>query len=201
MKAPLSLLLVALTLTACGSAAASGHPRAAAGATSPAGPLTAASPLPSALAAQPTSSPPAASVASTPAAAMSAHSPAPVPAASPAVAGTVVTSWVSPKYGQILVDSRGFVLYLFTPDDATGTPTCTGSCAAAWPPFKPGAGAPHAEGAVQQSKLGVSGGQVTYNGHPLYFYAGDPGAHQANGQCSGRIWYVIGVDGNAVMTC
>jgi predicted lipoprotein with Yx(FWY)xxD motif len=125
------------------------------------------------------------------------------PKASPVPVGTVVTSWNSPKYGQILVDSRGRVLYLFTPDDATGTPTCNSSngCSAAWPPFDPTNGAPRAQGAVQQSLLGTNSGQITYNGHPLYFYAGDSGADQTNGQCSSNIWYVIGVDGNAVMTC
>jgi predicted lipoprotein with Yx(FWY)xxD motif len=125
------------------------------------------------------------------------------PKASPVPAGTVVTSWNSPKYGQILVDSRGRVLYLFTPDDATGTPTCNSSngCSAQWPPFDPTNGAPRAQGAVQQSLLGTNSGQITYNGHPLYFYAGDSGADQTNGQCSGNIWYVIGPDGNAVMTC
>jgi predicted lipoprotein with Yx(FWY)xxD motif len=114
-------------------------------------------------------------------------------------AGTVVTSWNSPKYGEILTGANGRVLYLFTPDDATGTPTCTGSCAAAWPPLM-ASGAPHAEGQVNQSLLGVSGGQVTYNGHPLYFYAADSGPDQTNGQGSGGIWYVVTVAGAANMS-
>ena len=121
----------------------------------------------------------------------------PQPAAAPA--GTVVNSWNSPTYGQILVDSRGYVLYLFTPD-VTTTPQCTGSCAATWPPFKPNAGAPRAGGVVQQSLLAVNDGQIDYNGHPLYFYAPDSAPAQSRGQCSGEIWYVVGVDGNAVRT-
>lgn len=115
----------------------------------------------------------------------------------PVAAGTIVTSWSSPKYGSILVDSRGYVLYLFTPDVST-TPTCTGSCAQLWPPFEPTKGAPEAEGGVQQSKLAVNNGQIDYFGHPLYFYAGDSGPHQTNGQGSSGIWYVVGLDGSAV---
>jgi predicted lipoprotein with Yx(FWY)xxD motif len=104
---------------------------------------------------------------------------------------------MSPQYGDILVGANGHVLYLFTPDDATGTQTCTGSCAAAWPPLTTQAGAPRAEGDVKQSLLGTKNGVVTYNGHPLYFYAPDTSAHQAGGQGSGEVWYVVTVAGNA----
>jgi predicted lipoprotein with Yx(FWY)xxD motif len=109
-----------------------------------------------------------------------------------------VTSWVSPKYGAILTGADGHVLYLFTPDGATGTPTCTGSCAAAWPPLSAGNSRPQAEGQAHQAMLGVSNGQVTYNGHPLYYYSGDPAPHQTNGQGVNGIWYVIDTGGNPV---
>ena len=56
-------------------------------------------------------------------------------------------------------------------------------------------GALHAQGQARQALLGTEDGQVTYNGHPLYFYAGDSGPHQTNGQGVGGIWYVINTDG------
>lgn len=119
--------------------------------------------------------------------------PKPSPTAVPK--GVIVTSWNSPKYGEILTGANGHVLYLYTADDATGTPTCTGNCAAVWPPLEAGSGTPRAEGGVQQSKLAVKDGVVTYNNHPLYYYTGDSGADQTNGQGSGG-FYVVETSGN-----
>jgi predicted lipoprotein with Yx(FWY)xxD motif len=126
----------------------------------------------------------------------------PSPAASPtttaAAAGTVVSSTNNPQYGAILVDAKGRTLYLFTPDDGTSTPQCTGSCAQTWPPLK-ASGTPHAQGGAKQSLLGVESGQVTYNGHPLYLYAGDSAAGQTNGEGVGAIWYVVSTAGDPVL--
>jgi predicted lipoprotein with Yx(FWY)xxD motif len=151
---------------------------------------TSPSPSPSTTATAATSPPTHRTTSSRPAHRPSSDSPAPVPA------GTVVNSWRSPKNGVILVDGTGHVLYLYTPDDATGTPTCTGSCAAAWPPLAAQGGKAQASGAVSQSKLSVVNGQVAYNGHPLYRYGGDSGPHQTHGQKSGGIWYVVSTSGN-----
>jgi predicted lipoprotein with Yx(FWY)xxD motif len=53
-----------------------------------------------------------------------------------------------------------------------------------------------------QSLLAVNDGQIDYGGHPLYFYAGDSGPDQTNGQCSAGIWYVIAAGGAPVRsTC
>ena len=111
-------------------------------------------------------------------------------------AGTVVMSWNSPQFAQpILVAGNGHVLYLFTPDDATGTNTC--NCPQQWPPLTTKSGAPKAQGAAKQGLLGVSNGQVTYNGHPLYFYYLDSKPDQPNGQGVNEVWYVVTVSGNA----
>jgi predicted lipoprotein with Yx(FWY)xxD motif len=115
-----------------------------------------------------------------------------------APSGTVVSSTNNTSYGAILVDGNGRTLYLFTPDDGMSTPQCTGSCAQTWPPLK-ASGAPRAEGGAQQSMLGVESGQVTYNGHPLYLYAGDSAPGQTNGQGVGGIWYVVSTSGDPVL--
>jgi predicted lipoprotein with Yx(FWY)xxD motif len=70
-----------------------------------------------------------------------------------------------PKVGKILVDSRGRTLYRFGADKGTRS-TCTGACATEWPPLRAANG----------------GGQVTYNGHPLYLFEGDHRSGDANGQ-------------------
>ena len=114
----------------------------------------------------------------------------------------MVSSTDNPTYGSILVDANGRTLYLFTPDDGTSTPQCTGSCAQTWPPLA-ASGTPRAEAKAQQSKLGVSSGQVTYNGHPLYRYAKDKDDGDAYGQgikSFGASWYVLAPSGNKVDT-
>src|SRR5712692_4423822 len=79
----------------------------------------------------------------------------------------------------ILVDSRGFTLYLFTVD-LHGKPTCyndpTYHCSKEWPPLRTKGAPPGAQGAnksllvvVKRTEGGV---HVTYNGHPLYTDAG-----------------------------
>ena len=120
------------------------------------------------------------------------------PTTTAAPAGTVVSSTDNASYGEILVDAAGRTLYLFTPDDGSATPTCTGSCASTWPPLK-ASGTPHATGQAKQSLLGTESGQVTYNGHPLYTFSGDSAPGQTYGEGSGGIWYVVSVNGSAVV--
>jgi len=99
------------------------------------------------------------------------------PAAVRAPRGTLVKVR-STRYGRILVDRRGQALYQFTRDTGAATSRCTGDCARAWPPLYASGGAPVAGSGATQAKLGTirrSGGrrQVTYAGHPLYYYNAD----------------------------
>ena len=87
---------------------------------------------------------------------------------------------------QVLTNSSGFTLYWFAPDTST-TSMCTGSCATYWPPVK----GPATAGSGVTGTLGVitrSGGtmQASYDGHPLYTYAGDsaPGRTRATASTS-----------------
>jgi len=84
----------------------------------------------------------------------------------------------SSRYGKILFDGRGYVLYAFT-KDARGRSACAGDCARAWPPYFAKGVLRVGEG-LQSSKIGTikrAGGrlQVTYAGRPLYYYVGDDG--------------------------
>ena len=96
----------------------------------------------------------------------------------PATAGATVVDTQQSRYGKVLFDGDGRVLYLFTKEE-TEKPRCYGGCAEAWPPFL--VGEPDATGAVKQKLLGTTkrrNGNVqgTYNGHPLYYYEhDDPG--------------------------
>jgi predicted lipoprotein with Yx(FWY)xxD motif len=106
--------------------------------------------------------------------------------------------------GSILVDSRGRALYLWRADTGA-TSTCSGACAAAWPPLLT-TGAPTAGNGAKASLLGTtkrSDGteQVTYNQHPLYLFTGDTAPGQTTGQGSagfGAPWYVLAPGGNPI---
>jgi predicted lipoprotein with Yx(FWY)xxD motif len=79
--------------------------------------------------------------------------------------------------GTALVDGTGRALYLFEADTGT-TSTCTGACAQVWPQLLTSGPAPVATGAAQASLVGTSPRsdgtrQITYDGHPLYYFAGD----------------------------
>lgn len=107
---------------------------------------------------------------------------------------------------QILVAADGRTLYLFA-KDAPGRSTCTGSCLAAWPPLtvtgRPGAGPGITPGLLGTFTRSDGRSQVTYHGHPLYYYAGDSAAGQVNGQGLeqfGARWYVVAAGGEAVTT-
>jgi len=105
------------------------------------------------------------------------------PSASPAaVAATVrtVPANVAGTNETILVNAHGLPLYFYRPDTAAKS-LVTGSLARLWPPLT--SAAPTAAGANGKLSVlnDVNGHQVTYNGHPLYTFAGDH-AGQVTGQ-------------------
>ena len=122
------------------------------------------------------------------------------PSSTSASSGTVDLAQAS--LGPILIDSQGRSLYLWQADTGAKS-TCTGACASAWPPLVT-TGKPTAGSGVRSSLLGTTKRangteQVTYNGHPLYRFAGDTASRQTNGQGStgfGAPWYVLSPRGN-----
>ena len=81
------------------------------------------------------------------------------------------------QFGPVLFSGSDRAVYYFDREGGK-TPECYGDCAQAWPPVLT-KGKPKARGAVKQGLLGTvkrSNGkkQVTYDGHPLYFYVDDP---------------------------
>lgn len=120
-------------------------------------------------------------------------------AAAPATIGTRHTA-----LGTVLVDAQGRTLYLFEGDKGS-TSTCSGSCAAAWPPATTASKA-QVKGDAVAGKLGASKladgtSIVTYGGHPLYTYAGDAAPGDTNGQDLdqfGAEWYVLAPSGDAI---
>jgi predicted lipoprotein with Yx(FWY)xxD motif len=115
---------------------------------------------------------------------------------------TVVTVG-STGLGRILIDTHGRTLYLYTPDGKNRS-TCYGQCAQYWPPLLT-AGKLRAAHGVKASLLGTAKRkdgklQVTYAGHPLYYFAQDGAPGDVNGQGLQNIWYALTLNGAAVTT-
>jgi predicted lipoprotein with Yx(FWY)xxD motif len=106
------------------------------------------------------------------------------PNAPSAPAPTFTLSVTTPSGGsKYLTDSNGKPQYTYSSDVAgSGTLTCTGGCANAWPPLKVQAGQtpsldPSATGTIGTIPQPDGSAVVTYNGLPLYGFVGDqPGA-------------------------
>lgn len=108
------------------------------------------------------------------------------------------------QFGRILVDSKGITLYDFPPDKGT-TSVCYGACAALWPPLithgKPIAG-PRARASLLGTTKRKDGKlQVTYGGHPLYYFVSDRNRGQTTGQGVNQFggpWWVISPAGKEI---
>jgi predicted lipoprotein with Yx(FWY)xxD motif len=102
--------------------------------------------------------------------------------------------------GQALTGNNGLTLYEFD-KDPTSPPSsnCTGTCTSTWPP---------ATGTPQSLTLsGITPNlvgsitrqdgtqQLTYDGHPLYYYFADTSAGQALGEGNSSLWYALSPSG------
>jgi predicted lipoprotein with Yx(FWY)xxD motif len=164
------LMAAAVTLAACGSS--SGSPYAAASSPTP------------------TSAPTVAPVYATPSA-----------AASPQATGITIKVGSS-KLGEMLVGPSGRTIYLFLADSGTSSSCNSASCVQNWPPVLT-KGAPQAGSGVSASLLGTTTRkdgttEVTYGGHPLYYFIADKQAGQVSGQgidAFGAPWYAVSPSG------
>jgi predicted lipoprotein with Yx(FWY)xxD motif len=106
----------------------------------------------------------------------------------------VVASAKKAKVGSVIVDAQGRTLYRFTAE-AQGVPVCTGECVGTWPPAlaSSATGLPEHVATVKRPDGGKL--QLTYDGHPLYRYAGDQTKADANGEGVGGQWYVVKAGG------
>ncbi|MGC5168831.1 COG4315 family predicted lipoprotein [Luteimicrobium sp. DT211] len=106
--------------------------------------------------------------------------------------------------GSYLTDSQGNTLYLFA-KDPTGKSSCSGSCAAAWPPFT-AQGKAEAGSGIDGAKLTTitrddGSKQVAYDGHALYYFVKDAKAGDTTGQGVdgfGALWWVVAPSGSAI---
>ncbi len=114
--------------------------------------------------------------------------------------GTTITTGNS-EFGPMLFDSKEQAIYIWEVEKSS-TPECYGDCEAAWPPVLTD-GTPVASGDVDSKLLGTTKRtdgttQVTYNNHPLYYYAHEgPGEVKChNVSTHGGLWWVVQPNGN-----
>jgi predicted lipoprotein with Yx(FWY)xxD motif len=122
----------------------------------------------------------------------------------PAGTATATVTLARSKFGKVLVGPNGHTLYDFAADK-TMKSTCYGACASLWPPLTV-SGAPTAGPGVRTSLLGTTkrtdgSTEVTYNGHPLYYFVSDTKPGQTTGQAInqfGAPWYVLTANGTEI---
>jgi predicted lipoprotein with Yx(FWY)xxD motif len=182
----LAMPLCALVIAACGSSSTKSTSTAA--------------PPPQTTASTPAST--------TPAPATTTATPSTTSSTSTPATGPKIASATIAKLGPVLVNAQGRTLYIFVPDKDKNV-TCTGGCAAIWPPaFVPSGAKAAATGAVKQSLVGsdpdpAGGHVITYAGWPLYTYVADSASGAATGQAinlNGGLWYVISPSGKVIKT-
>ena len=126
------------------------------------------------------------------------------PAPAGGTAGRALVRIADTHLGRILVDRRGETLYDFVPDKGT-TSVCYNACAALWPPVIT-SGRPISGAGVKASLLGTtrrSDGrlEVTYGGHPLYYFVSDRHPGQTTGQGVNQFggpWWVLSPAGTEI---
>ena len=102
--------------------------------------------------------------------------------------------------GPVIVDDKGFTLYLFEKDTGP-TSTCVDACAKAWPPATvtgtPTAGS-GVTGALTTTTRPDGTTQIVLAGHPLYRFAADTAPGDVSGQDVGGTWYAVSPAGATV---
>jgi predicted lipoprotein with Yx(FWY)xxD motif len=124
-------------------------------------------------------------------------------AAASASGGTAIST-TKGSAGTFLVGPNGRAIYLWVADTGDKS-SCSSACAQAWPPVttsgKPTAGAGVAAGDLGTTMRSDGSEEVTYKGHPLYYFVADKSAGQTKGQGSnsfGAKWWLVAPSGSAI---
>ncbi len=109
----------------------------------------------------------------------------------PSTGTTAKVSVATTDKGKVLTGPNGHALYTYDPDTSTAS-NCTSQCATNWPPL---VGSPSAGAGLSASDLGTiartdGSTQVTYDGHPLYYYVKDMDAEDMYGDGVKGVWHL-----------
>lgn len=119
-----------------------------------------------------------------------------MPVASHAKKGTKITTVKAKKYGRVLSNTKGRVIYL-SKGDGKKVSHCNGACASTWPKVMSGA-KPRAGAGLKAAHLSrTKKHQVTYYGHPLYYFFSDKKSGKVSGEGENG-FFLINTHGKAV---
>jgi predicted lipoprotein with Yx(FWY)xxD motif len=113
--------------------------------------------------------------------------------------GGATVAVASSRLGDILVDADGRTLYAFTKDKGDQS-ACSGACATNWPALTGTATAgTGAQASLLSTSMQANGtAQVTYDGRPLYYFAGDTKPGDTKGQGVSNVWFAVTASGALV---
>ena len=115
--------------------------------------------------------------------------------------GPTTLTVVKTKYGSVVANDRGQVLYDYADDTPTKSACNAAWCLVDWPPLQD-SGTPTAPPSITGPIAVIDGAggtrQVTLGGHPLYTFAGDLHPGDTRGQAIGSDWYLVSPAGNTV---
>ncbi|HEX7586797.1 MAG TPA: hypothetical protein VF478_00625 [Anaerolineae bacterium] len=102
-------------------------------------------------------------------------------------------------FGLFLADNAGRTLYAFA-NDTKDASNCSGNCTQNWPPFTAQT-APQVESPLNATLVTMVARQdgtiqVSYDGHPLYYYSGDMNPGDVKGHGIGNVWHVLSPRGS-----
>jgi predicted lipoprotein with Yx(FWY)xxD motif len=107
----------------------------------------------------------------------------------------VTLTIVATSAGETLAGENGLTLYVRI-DEADGTIVCVDDCLTNWPPLTGTVDPGEADAAMLGTVTRTDGTeQVTYNGFPLYYFAGDAAEGDANGEGLGDVWFIANPSG------
>jgi predicted lipoprotein with Yx(FWY)xxD motif len=124
----------------------------------------------------------------------------------PGSSGTPTLKLMKTAQARFLTDGDGHTLYLFE-KDSNGQSSCVGACASVWPPYEVDE-KPTAASELHTAQLGTTqradgDRQVTYDGHPLYYYAGDASKSGSTDGSAieqfGAEWYLVSASGGLLV--
>ena len=114
----------------------------------------------------------------------------------PSEAAELTLTTVETAAGTSLAGRDGLTLYVQIEEEG-GTIVCVDDCLTNWPPLiEPVAAGADADGSLLGTIERPEGTtQATYNGFPLYYFAGDTAEGDANGEGLGGVWFIANPGG------
>ena len=116
-------------------------------------------------------------------------------------AASTTLTVVRTRYGPVVANAEGEVLYTYT-DDTSTTSACQATwCLVDWPPLQ-ASGSPTASASITGTVATLHGAggttQVSLAGHPLYTFVADQRPGDTLGQGIGGDWYLVSPSGASV---